>query len=97
MKRDRLKAIIIQEVNKSIAKLEEKKDVWKGKTPSINSIQKYLSAIKVGTQLYIDKLEFVKSDVDVFTSDKYVDLSLKNLAKVMESAYKSKKPVQVEL
>ena len=77
---------------------EAKKDLFpKNKVVSINSIKKYLKGVKPGITIHVNKkISYTKVEDNVFTSDKYTDLGLDQLANVMDQAFRKKQKVQVE-
>ena len=77
---------------------EAKKDLFpKNRIVSINSIKKYLKGIKPGITIHLNKkISYTKVEDNVFTSDKYTDLGLDQLANVMDQAFRKKQKVQVE-
>jgi len=87
-------------IKESLVKVlgEAKKDLFpKNRVVSINSIKKYLKGIKPGITIHLDKkISYTKVEDNVFTSDKYTDLGLDQLANVMDQAFRKKQKVQVE-
>ena len=77
---------------------EATKDLWGSNAlVSINSIKKYLKAMKSGVTIHLNKkISYTKVEANEFTSDKYTDLGLDQLANVMDQAFKKKQKVQVE-
>ena len=87
-------------IKESLVKVlgEAKKDLFpKNRIVSINSIKKYLKGIKPGITIHLNKkISYTKVEDNVFTSDKYTDLGLDQLANVMDQAFRKKQKVQVE-
>lgn len=87
-------------IKESLVKVlgEAKKDLFpKNRVVSINSIKKYLKGIKPGITIHLNKkISYTKVEDNVFTSDKYTDLGLDQLANVMDQAFRKKQKVQVE-
>ena len=90
-------AYFIKMFNESVV-TEATKDLWGSNAlVSINSIKKYLKAMKSGVTIHLNKkISYTKVEANEFTSDKYTDLGLDQLANVMDQAFKKKQKVQVE-